>query len=179
MSRTNARERLLQHVIGGVRALDGELDLMDQAIADALSLNRTDAQCMDLITRFGPITAGELAHRTGLTAGAITTVLDRLEAGRWIARRHDTQDRRRILVERNEAKAGQFQPIFSELVRSTRQALDAYSDQQLAVIDTFLQQLTAVVSQHRTRLLSRRGSANAGSRLRQSQPDVRAAPRGS
>ena len=78
MSNRNSKERLIQQALLEIRALDGELDLMDQAIADRLGMHRTDAQCMDIISRFGPMTAGDLADRVGLTAGAITAVLDRL-----------------------------------------------------------------------------------------------------
>src|SRR5258708_15772245 len=92
MSNRNSKERLIEQALGELRALDGELDLMDQAIADRLGMNRTDAQCMDIISRLGPMTAGELAERVGLTPGAITAVLDRLERGHWIRPVHGTLD---------------------------------------------------------------------------------------
>ncbi len=53
--------------------------LFHQAIADRLGMNVTDHKCAGILARSGPITAGELARRTGLTTGAITGVIDRLE----------------------------------------------------------------------------------------------------
>ena len=53
--------------------------LFHQAIADRLGMNVTDHKCAGILSRSGPITAGELARRTGLTTGAITGVIDRLE----------------------------------------------------------------------------------------------------
>ena len=128
---------------------------MDQTIADALGLNRTDAQCMDIITRAGPVTPGALAERIGLTAGAVTTILDRLEKGGWIRRRHDTQDRRRILVERNDVKARRVGHLYTDLQRGTEQLAERYSDAQLEVIVEFLGATARLVSAHRASLKKR------------------------
>ena len=73
--------------------------MFHQAIADRLGLHATDHKCADLIIRNGAMTSGRLAELTGLTTGAITGVVDRLEA-RGIARRAtDPGDRRRVIVE--------------------------------------------------------------------------------
>ena len=152
MSNRNSKKRLIEQALQEIRALDGELDLMDQAIADRLGMNRTDAQCMDLISRFGPMTAGELADRVGLTAGAITAVLDRLERGRWIRRVHDTVDRRRVMISGGQAEHAKMAPIFARLRRSTREVLARYSEEQLDLIADFLRRTAAIATQHRQRL---------------------------
>jgi DNA-binding MarR family transcriptional regulator len=152
MSNRNSKERLIQQALLEIRALDGELDLMDQAIADRLGMHRTDAQCMDIISRFGPMTAGDLADRVGLTAGAITAVLDRLERGDWIRRVHDTVDRRRVMVQGGRAQHEKMKPIFARLRRSTREVLARYSEEQLDLIADFLRRTAAVAAQHRQRL---------------------------
>jgi DNA-binding MarR family transcriptional regulator len=152
MSNRNSKKRLIEQALQELRVLDGELDLMDQAIADRLGMNRTDAQCMDIISRLGPITAGELAERVGLTAGAITAVLVRLERGHWIRRVHDTVDRRRVIVERGQAQHAKMAPIFARLRRSTREVLGRYSEGQLEVIADFLRRTGAIAAQHRQRL---------------------------
>jgi DNA-binding MarR family transcriptional regulator len=152
MSNRNSKERLIEQTLQEIRALDGELDLMDQAIADRLGMNRTDAQCMDLISRLGPMTAGELADRVGLTAGAITAVLDRLERHHWIRREHDTVDRRRVMVQRGQSQHAKLAPIFARLRRSTRQVLARYSEEQLDLITDFLRRTTAIAAQQRQRL---------------------------
>src|SRR6202035_2269160 len=117
MSNRNSKQRLIEQTLQEIRALDGELDLMDQAIADRLGMNRTDAQCMDLVSRLGPMTAGELAERVGLTPGAITAALDRLERGHWIRRVHDTVDRRRVMVAGGEAHEVEMDTLFRRLRR--------------------------------------------------------------
>jgi len=79
----------------------------DQAVAEAIGLNRTDMRCLDVIQREGPVPAGRLADETGLTTGAITTVLDRLERAGFARRTRDPADRRRVLVElAPEARSG-------------------------------------------------------------------------
>lgn len=71
----------------------------DQAVADAAGLNRTDMRALDVIGREGPVTAGRVAEATGLTSGAMTTALDRLERAGFARRVRDAGDRRRVLVE--------------------------------------------------------------------------------
>jgi DNA-binding MarR family transcriptional regulator len=154
MSNRNSKKQLIEQTLQEIRALDGELDLMDQAIADHLRMNRTDAQCMDLISRLGPMTAGELAERVGLTPGAITAVLDRLERGHWIRREHDTADRRRVMVRVGQTQHARIEPIFARLRKSTREILARYSEEQLDVIADFLRRTAANAAQHRQRLRS-------------------------
>src|SRR2546428_12497931 len=71
--------------------------LFHTAVAERLGLSATDHKYADLIARQGPMTAGELADRTGLTTGAITGVLDRLEPAGGVRRERDPHDRRRVM----------------------------------------------------------------------------------
>ena len=73
-------------------------DRLDEAVAGQFSVNRTDLRCLGILYRRGRVTAGELADESGLTPGAITTVLDRLERGGFANRVADPADRRRVLV---------------------------------------------------------------------------------
>ena len=73
--------------------------MFHQAIADRLGLNVTDHKCMDLLLINGPLSAGQLAEMTGLTTGAITAVIDRLEQAGFARREHDFRDRRRVTVQ--------------------------------------------------------------------------------
>ena len=73
-------------------------EMFDEAAAAHLEVNRTDLRCMDIIQRRGGASAGELAREAGLTTGAVTSVIDRLERAGYAARDADPQDRRRVLV---------------------------------------------------------------------------------
>jgi DNA-binding MarR family transcriptional regulator len=90
-----------------VRRSQNATDRYDQAVADAIGLNRTDMRCLDIIEMEDLITAGRLAELSGLTTGAITTVIDRLEERGMARRVRDPRDRRRVLVEMTpEARDG-------------------------------------------------------------------------
>jgi DNA-binding MarR family transcriptional regulator len=93
------KERLLGELIDEVRGNQNAVDQMDQAVAEVMGINRTDNRCLDIIDRRGPITAGQLAREAGLTTGAVTALLDRLEAKGLVRRLRDPGDRRRVLVE--------------------------------------------------------------------------------
>ena len=66
--------------------------------AEALGLAPTDLVGMCLLQLHGPATPGWLAEMTGLSTGAITGVVDRLERGGYVARAQDPHDRRRVIV---------------------------------------------------------------------------------
>jgi DNA-binding MarR family transcriptional regulator len=73
--------------------------MFHSAVADRLGINVTDVKCYSLIRQAGPMTAGELAEQTGLTTGAITGVIDRLEKVGLARRGRDVTDRRRVIIE--------------------------------------------------------------------------------
>src|SRR3954467_10433468 len=73
--------------------------LFHAAIADRLGIGTTDVKCYSIRRQAGAMTAGELAERTGLTTGAITGVIDRLEQAELVRRARDPHDRRRIVLE--------------------------------------------------------------------------------
>jgi DNA-binding MarR family transcriptional regulator len=101
------KREIFDELIYEVRRSQAATDRYDQAVADAIGLNRTDMRCLDVIQREGRVPAGRLAAETGLTTGAITTVLDRLERRGYARRVRDPDDRRRVLVELTpEAFAG-------------------------------------------------------------------------
>ena len=73
--------------------------LFQDAVARTGGLNSTDLQAVSLLMSQGPATPGELAERTGLSAGgAITAVIDRLEKAGYVSRQRDQADRRRVIV---------------------------------------------------------------------------------
>ena len=92
--------------------------LFHQAIADRLGMNVTDHKCAGILARSGPITAGELARLTGLTTGAITGVVDRLERAGFVRRARDSSDRRRVIIEPDAKQIEQrIVPLFDSMRR--------------------------------------------------------------
>ncbi|HEX9282372.1 MAG TPA: MarR family transcriptional regulator [Gemmatimonadales bacterium] len=114
--------------------------LFHAALATRLGLNPTDHKCVDLLLRTGPLSAGELAERTGLTTGAITGVVDRLERARWVRRGRDAKDRRRVIIEPlDDPKiARRVSRLFEPLVEAFASLTAGYSDHDLGVILDFM-----------------------------------------
>src|SRR6266536_2456677 len=115
---SSRKRQLFERLIFEVRASQSATDRYDQAVADTIGLNRTDMRCLDLLDREGRLTAGQLAAQTGLTSGAITTAIDRLEKAGQARRVRDTDDRHRIYVEMTEdarRNAGRFYAEHADL----------------------------------------------------------------
>jgi DNA-binding MarR family transcriptional regulator len=119
-------------------------DRLDEAVAGQFSLNRTDLRCLGILYRRGRVTAGELADESGLTPGAITTVLDRLERGGYANRVADPADRRRVLVVSTVATREIGARVYGEVELAGRAELESRSAAQLTVIRDYLRQTREV-----------------------------------
>jgi DNA-binding MarR family transcriptional regulator len=108
--------------------------LFQDAVARSAGLNGTDLQAVGLLLSGGPATPGELAARTGLTAGgAITAVVDRLERAGFVSRSRDPEDRRRVLVTADAAAiADAVGPAYAGVTERWGAVLATLSDDELA-----------------------------------------------
>src|SRR5215475_6910292 len=99
-----SRRELLECLWGLGRTMSTQTVFLHQAIAQSVGLNATDTKCIDLILRSpgGRVTAGWLSEATGLTTGAITHIVDRLEKRRFIKRVRDAGDRRKVFIQVRE-----------------------------------------------------------------------------
>jgi DNA-binding MarR family transcriptional regulator len=99
--------------------------LFYQAVADAVGLYIADRQYMYFIHWYGAMPAGRHAELTGLTAGMVTGIIDRLEEAGYIRRTNDPKDRRRTSVEptRNKKLEGKLETIFIPLHEKNAQTL--------------------------------------------------------
>jgi DNA-binding MarR family transcriptional regulator len=121
-----------------IRDVSGLGVLYSQAVAARLGVNSTDLECLDHIAR-GPVTAGALAQATGLTTGAITGVIDRLEREGLARRESDPDDRRKVLVRATPAVRRKVVPFYEPMERLVTSALAGYRDDQLALLLEFLE----------------------------------------
>jgi len=113
--------------------------LLSQAVAQRAGLNSVDLECLDLILAGGPATAGQIGKRTGLTSGAVTGLIDRLERAGFVRRIADAHDRRKVLVEVREGSMDALDAMFLP-VRETMTALLAdYDQEDLARFADFLE----------------------------------------
>ena len=111
------RDEMIQAINDKLRETSTETIMLHQAVADVLGLHITDHKCLDIIYRYGAMPAGRLAELTGLTTGAVTGIIDRLEKSGYVRRTDDPKDRRRIIVEptRNKKLERKLEAIFAPL----------------------------------------------------------------
>jgi DNA-binding MarR family transcriptional regulator len=122
-----------------IRRSQSRTDAYDDGVATALGLSRTEFRCLDILSTEGTLTAGRLAELMGVTSGAMTGVLDRLESAGYTRRIRDTEDRRRVHVALTPAMHERAWPYYEPLAAMSRKLFGRYTDEQLALILNFLQ----------------------------------------
>jgi DNA-binding MarR family transcriptional regulator len=111
--------------------------LHGQTIARRVGVNSTDLECLDLILMSGPSSAGEIARHTGLTSGAVTGLIDRLERLGLVERTADPADRRKVLVRVREDRIGPIAALYAPLEKAMQALLAGYSKEELKVLIDF------------------------------------------
>src|ERR1700735_5660045 len=101
-------------------------------------------RCLELVASHGPLTAGRLAEESGLTTGAVTFILDRLEEAGMVTRRRDTEDRRRVWVEIVPAAQRRLQGLQQPVAEEMRQVAQRFKAGELAIVRDFLRQAREV-----------------------------------
>ncbi len=145
-----SRPQLLRRLDETLRKVGAQSVLISDLVARRVGLNSTDLECLDILYLAGPTTAGTLARHTGLTTGATTTVIDRLERAGFVRRRGDPGDRRRVLVEVQPASAGRVEPLYTRLVSRMGALNRGFDDQQLGVVADYLAQWLDLGAEHVT-----------------------------
>ena len=130
------REDVIQAINQKFREISTETIMFHQAVADVLGLHITDHKGLDLIYRYGPMPAGRLAELTGLTTGAVTGIIDRLEKAGYVRRVNDPKDRRKTIIEptRNKKLERKLEAIFTPVSMRMHKLLSSYSDHELAFL---------------------------------------------
>ena len=104
-----SKQELIDELIREFRISGNQDDAFDFLAAERLGVSATDLRCLNIIENARGLTAGELADQAGLTAGAVTGVIDRLETAGYAQRVADDADRRRVRL--------QVTPAFSDAAR--------------------------------------------------------------
>jgi len=137
-SGTMSRDELMAALNLAMRLVSGQGVLYSQAVAERLGINSTDLECLDFIATGPGISAGDLARKAGLTTGAITGVIDRLERAGLAERAPDPGDRRKVLVRPLPAIVERVEPLFEPMAGASAAMLADYDDAALALILDFL-----------------------------------------
>jgi DNA-binding MarR family transcriptional regulator len=152
------RQQLINDAASEARIHQTAYDRFEDAAAAYVGVNRTAMRCMDVLDQAGQLTPGEIAVQTGLTSGAVTAMLDRLERIGLVQRRPDPSDRRRVLVrltDKAQRIASEiYAPLAGEMVEFER-----YTDAELRLIADFLRLGTATLRRHADRVERQAGEA--------------------
>lgn len=119
---------------------------MHEAIARKAGLSGADHKYLGLILQHKALTAGDIAKLTGLTTGAVTGLIDRLEKKQLLERQFTPNDRRKVLIIPNMENSMQLlQPIFSELQEKTTALLNTFTEQEIQVIERYFTEATEIM----------------------------------
>jgi predicted ArsR family transcriptional regulator len=127
-----------------------------EAIGRLLGLSAVERKCIDVLRRLGPVTAGTIGEHTGLTTGAVTGLMDRLEKAGYVRRERDPHDRRKVLVqllpnERMDAVlAAAFGPFGDDMVKIAAR----YSGAELRAIADWIAASTEALVANTHRIMS-------------------------
>jgi DNA-binding MarR family transcriptional regulator len=135
---TEERTALVKELIQVNRAYQVAVEKLDEAFCRLIGVNRTDGRCLDVIDQRPGLTAGDLASAVGLSPGAVTTALDRLEQRGLVRRTRDSKDRRRVTVEMTDEAKRKAWEAYGPLGEMGAPIIEAMSDTDLATLIRFL-----------------------------------------
>jgi DNA-binding MarR family transcriptional regulator len=150
------RAALLEKLWALGRTMSTQTVFLHQAIAQTIGLNATDTKCVDLIlqSRDGALTAGQLSDMSGLTSGAITHILDRLEKRNFIERRRDTADRRKVFVRVRLESIASVIPRYEAIGQAYLALVEQYDDEDLRLICDYLEKTSAMSQRELAKLIA-------------------------
>jgi DNA-binding MarR family transcriptional regulator len=153
MSRRPTKQTKIDDVVDEFRVSGNQDRAFDNLAAQRLGVNVTDLHCLNVIGRRGSLTAGELAADAGLTSGAITGVIDRLERAGYARRERDADDRRRVSVEVTPAFHAAAAGIWGPVKHDWDAALTSrFTGEQLDVVIAFLRATNDITRRHMERV---------------------------
>jgi DNA-binding MarR family transcriptional regulator len=138
--KSNHSKRELIAVIGDrVQAFQDATDEVDDAVAERLQLNRTDLRCLSVLARVGSTSASALADAAGLSRGAMTTALDRVETAGYVRRIRDEEDRRSVRLEMTEAARKEVDVLYGPMAAQGFRLLQTYTAKELRAVLRYLE----------------------------------------
>jgi DNA-binding MarR family transcriptional regulator len=149
-----ARQELLAQVLAEAPRHGASSVRLNVAVAHQLGMAQADLQCMGLLAQ-GPSAPTRLAAALGLTTGAMTKVLDRLEAAGYIARSHDPADRRRVIITAEAAGLARLAAHYDGIGERIRAYLSGRTNAELEVILAFMRAGEQAVDEELAQIRSR------------------------
>jgi DNA-binding MarR family transcriptional regulator len=126
-------------------------------VARLVGLSVSDLRAWDLLVSYGPMSASQFADLTGLTAGAVTGLLDRLSKAGAVKRAPDPKDRRKvIIVAISELRSGKSTSVYFDAFQAALERLyKRYSDAEIRIIDRYTRDMSKLLQEETGRLRER------------------------
>ncbi len=141
-----SRAKLLESLDREMRQASGLGVMFSQTVASRLGITPAELESLDLLAANERVTAGDLARATGLTTGAVTGMVDRLERAGYARRERDPQDRRRIYIRLEPSALEIVGPYYASLAKSVAEVLETYSDDEIALLVGFFTRARGVMT---------------------------------
>lgn len=149
---TNSKTELKKRALTAVANYGAHLTLFRNAVSEWAGLNVTDMECMRLLFIKGVATPSELARHTGLTSGATTAMLDRLENTGMIERKPNPNDRRGFLIAPAESSAAKAASWFESARKAQDELISSYTAAELEIISDVFERFTKLWDAEREKL---------------------------
>jgi DNA-binding MarR family transcriptional regulator len=134
LSRAKSRAELMQDLEHAMRKSSAQGTIYASAVADSVGISSSDMDCMDFLNLEGRMTAGRLAELTGLTTGAITGVVDRMEKAGLVRRERDAEDRRKVFIAPAKESMAKLGQLYEPLQRAMQKQSSRYTDAEVRVL---------------------------------------------
>jgi DNA-binding MarR family transcriptional regulator len=127
--------------------------LFGEACADRLNLPHSDMETLDLLNIFGPMSPGRLSELTGLSSGATSRLIDRLETAGFACRKPDPSDRRKVIVEPVPAeKLGQAMALYAPMARRHLEMWAGFKPEDLQTVLDFVRKSNEIMLEENARI---------------------------
>lgn len=146
------RTDLKQRALAAVRDYGVHLKLFQNAMNEWAGLNATDMECLRLVILKGVATPSELSRQTGLTSGATTAMLDRLEKAGLLERQRNPDDRRGTLITPAKGAGEKAAAWFVSARNAQDELLSSYSERELEIIADVFERFTQLWDKEREKL---------------------------
>jgi DNA-binding MarR family transcriptional regulator len=147
-----AKGELVAQVIRGAREYSIGMVSLHQEVGRILGLNVTDMKCLDVMTMQGSATPSQLAEQTGLSSGATTAMIDRLERARLVVRRPHPTDRRGTVLVLTQEAMEKLPSLFESLGAAMQALMADYSQKELVVLADFFAKARVLWQREREKL---------------------------
>lgn len=122
------------------------------AIAERLGLTVSDLECLDHLADNGPATAGQIAERTNLTTGAVTSMLRRLQQAGYVSAERDPADRRRVIVTLRPERDADLDRPYERFAQRTAQLIEDYTVAEIGLLIRHYERMQAMYLEELDRL---------------------------